>query len=66
MEERLEMPSKIYFIKVEQIDGHKWASNGDISIQAAKRFLSRKRKEYGNCRIVSFYRTSEEFCTGLK
>jgi hypothetical protein len=55
------LPSRIYFIKVEQINGDRWASSGINSLRAVRRFLKRKRREYGDIKIVSFYRQEERF-----
>ena len=52
----LYLPSYSYYIKVEQVNGVHWASSGHASLRSLKRFLKRKRKQYGDIRIVSFKR----------
>ena len=52
----LYLPSYSYYIKVEQVNGVHWSSTGHSSLRSIKRFLKRKRKQYGDIRIVSFKR----------
>ena len=55
------LPSRLYSIKVEQINGTKWASREEMSLRAIRRFLLRKRRDYGNIKITYFQRVSNDF-----
>ncbi len=56
----MNLPSRLYEIKVEQVNGPKWAATTTL-LPVIKRFLQRKRREYGDIRIVYFNRLSNEF-----
>ena len=55
------LPSRLYSIKVSQVNGDKWAASGDLRLSMVRRFLKRKRKEYGDIKIEYLTRVSDDF-----